>query len=107
MSISLGDSDVPVGLFGEHSSTIEGCSRSINSSAAGRSSTKSPSRRPVTHRVCVSRAYSGYIEYVGANDTAVRPGPPKACISCNMISFEPFAAHTSSTPRPGAPSPLR
>ena len=49
-----------------------------------------------------SRAYSGYIEYVGANDTAVRPGPPNACRICSITSLEPLAAHTWSgvTPWP-------
>ena len=57
--------------------------------------------------MCVSRAYSGYIEYVGAKDTAVRPGPPKACNNCSMTSFEPLAAQTLSTPNTTPASPLR
>ncbi len=44
----------------------------------------------------VSRAYSGYIEYVGAKLSAVRPGPPKAWSSCSITSLEPLAAHTCS-----------
>jgi hypothetical protein len=36
------------------------------------------------------------IEYVGGNPSTLRPGPPKACRICWMISFEPFAAHTCS-----------
>ena len=43
--------------------------------AWSRSRVKSSSRRPSTHSVTVSRAYSGYMEYVGANDSASRPGP--------------------------------
>ena len=57
---------------------------------------KSSSRRPSTQVVLVSRAYSGYIEYVGAKLSAVRPGPPKACSSCSITSLEPLAAHTCS-----------
>ena len=72
---------MPVGLFGEASSTTEGWCSAIVSSAASRSMLKSSARRPVTHRVWVSRAYSGYIEYVGANDTAVRPGPPNGVVT--------------------------
>ena len=49
-----------------------------------------------------SRAYSGYIEYVGAKLIAVRPGPPKACRICSITSLEPLAAQiwsgVSSTP---------
>ena len=44
----------------------------------------------------VSRAYSGYIEYVGAKLSAVRPGPPKAWSSWSITSLEPLAAHTCS-----------
>jgi hypothetical protein len=39
---------------------------------------KSAARGPVTQAVNVSRQYSGYIEYVGAKPSAVRPGPPNA-----------------------------
>ena len=55
----------------------------------------------------MSRAYSGYIEYVGAKLTATRPGPPKACSSCSITSLEPLAAHTwpGVTSRP--PSAVR
>ena len=48
----------------------------------------------------MSRAYSGYIEYVGAKLSAVRPGPPKACSSCSITSLEPLAAHTCSGAMP-------
>src|SRR5262249_45383218 len=67
---SIGNA-VPVGLFGEASSTTDGRCREIAAIALLRSSVKSSARRPVTHAVLVSRAYSGYIEYVGANDSAV------------------------------------
>jgi hypothetical protein len=36
------------------------------------------------------------MEYVGANDSATRPGPPKAWSSWSITSFDPFAAHTWS-----------
>ncbi len=68
---------------------------------------KSAARGPAIQAVCESRAYSGYIEYVGAKDNTDRPGPPKACSSCSMISFEPLAAQVLATVRPTAPSPLR
>ena len=55
----------------------------------------------------VSRAYSGYIEYVGANESATRPGPPKACSSCSITSLEPLAAHTISGVTPDPPEALR
>ena len=87
-------SAVPVGLFGDGSSTTLGRSRSTSSRAASGSSAKSSARRPSTQRVPVSRAYSGYIEYVGAKLTAVRPGPPNACSRCSITSLEPLAAHT-------------
>ena len=48
--------------------------------------------------VKVSRAYSGYMEYVGVNVSADRPGPPKARNRWCITSFDPFAAHTWSTP---------
>ena len=65
---------------------------------------KSCSRWPTTHSVTVSRAYSGYIEYVGAKLSATRPGPPKACSSCSITSLEPLAAHTCSGVIPCPPS---
>ena len=64
--------------------------------AWSRSIRKSLSRCPTTQPVWVSRAYSGYIEYVGAKLTAVRPGPPKACSNCSITSLEPLAAQTMS-----------
>ena len=68
---------------------------------------KSSSRWPATHSVTVSRAYSGYIEYVGAKLSATRPGPPNACSSCSMTSLEPLAAHTMSGVMPAPPDRLR
>ncbi len=81
-----------------------GCSVLTRSRAASRSSEKSSARRPATQRVLVSRAYSGYIEYVGAKLTAVRPGPPKAWSSCSMTSLEPLAAQTCSGRMPAGVS---
>ena len=57
---------------------------------------KSSCRRPATQVVIASRAYSGYIEYVGANETTFRPGPPNACRICSITSLEPFAAQICS-----------
>ena len=93
---------VPVGLFGDGSSTTAGRCSSITATAWSTSREKSSSRWPTTQPVIASRAYSGYIEYVGANETATRPGPPKACRICSITSLEPFAAHTCSgvTPCP-------
>ena len=48
----------------------------------------------------VTWAISGCIEYDGSKPSAVRPGPPNACSSCWMISFDPFAAQTSLPVRP-------
>ena len=71
-----GGSAVPVGLLGLGSSTTAGrCSLDQRAGRASRSSVKSSSRWPTTQSVLVSRAYSGYIEYVGAKLSAVRPGP--------------------------------
>ena len=74
--ITSSGSAVPVGLFGEGSSTTSGrCSRDQRH-GRGRGRTRSPrARRPATQSVIVSRAYSGYIEYVGANDDRRPPGP--------------------------------
>ncbi len=83
-----------MGLFGEGSSTTLGRCSSTTATAWSTSRLKSSSRWPTTQRVIASRAYSGYIEYVGAKDTAVRPGPPKACRICSITSLDPFAAHT-------------
>ena len=100
-------SAVPVGLFGDGSSTTLGRSRSTSSRAASGSSAKSSARRPSTQRVPVSRAYSGYIEYVGAKLTAVRPGPPNACSRCSITSLDPLAAHTWAGVTPWPPSVFR
>ena len=61
----------------------------------------------VTQVVIASRAYSGYIEYVGANETAVRPGPPKAWSSWSITSFDPLAAQTISGVIPEPPEVFR
>ena len=98
---------MPVGLLGLGSSTTDGRRSSTSSRAASRSSEKSSARWPVTHSVIASRAYSGYIEYVGANDSAHRPGPPKACSSCSITSLDPLAAHTMSAVMPVPPEVLR
>ena len=42
----------------------------------------------------VASAIRGCIEYDGSNPSALRPGPPKACSTCWMISLEPLAAQT-------------
>ena len=93
---------MPVGLLGDGSSTTDGCRSSTSSRAWSRSRLKSLSRCPVTHSVTLSRAYSGYIEYVGAKLSATRPGPPKAWSSWSITSLDPLAAHTCSgrTPWP-------
>ena len=93
-------SAVPVGLLGEVRSTTSGFSCAISASARSMSTEKSSLRCPATQRVWVLRAYSGYIEYVGANDSAVRPGPPNAWSTCCMISFDPLAAQIRSAVRP-------
>ena len=61
---------------------------------------KSSRRGNVVHAVWVSRAYSGYIEYVGANDSTLRPGPPNAISTCSITSLLPLAAQTLSAVRP-------
>ena len=102
-------SAVPVGLFGEGSRITLGWCSSTSRRASSRSKLKSSWRRPATQVVIASRAYSGYIEYVGANETAVRPGPPNACRICSITSLEPFAAHTCSgaTGKPASPAEVR
>ena len=91
---------MPVGLFGLGSSTTAGRCLSISVPAWSRSSEKSSSRWPTTQSVLVSRAYSGYIEYVGAKLSAVRPGPAYAWSSCSITSLEPLAAQTCSAAMP-------
>ena len=91
-----GGSAVPVGLLGLGSSTTLGCCSAIRSRAWSRSREKSVSRCPTTQSVTESRAYSGYIEYVGAKLSARRPGPPKAWSSWSITSLDPLAAHTCS-----------
>nr|KEP23984.1 hypothetical protein DA06_01575 [Georgenia sp. SUBG003] len=87
---------VPVGLFGLARRTTAGRCFAICSRTCPRSRVKSSSRRPATHSVRVSRAYSGYIEYVGAKERTFRPGPPNACSRCSMTSLDPFAAQICS-----------
>jgi hypothetical protein len=99
-STSSSGSAVPVGLLGDASNTTWGRSSPMRATARSVSTVKSSSRCPVMKRVWVSRAYSGYIEYVGANDSAVRPGPPNACSTCSMTSFDPLAAQTRSAVSP-------
>ena len=98
--IASGGSAVPVGLLGDGSSTTDGRRSSTSERAWSRSRLKSSSRWPVTHSVWVSRAYSGYIEYVGAKLNTLRPGPPKACSSCSITSLDPLAAQTCSGTTP-------
>ena len=47
---------------------------------------------PTMYSVSVPLASSGYMEYVGGNPRAVRPGPPKAWRICWRTSLEPLAA---------------
>ena len=98
-SISSIGNGVPVGLFGLVSSTIEGLTSAMASSTLSTFSVKSALRWASFQPVKVSRAYSGYMEYVGSAPSAVRPGPPKAWNSWSMISLEPLAPHSSSTSR--------
>ena len=68
------------------------------STAAATSTPKSARRASVSYDVKVSRAYSGYIEYVGSKLMARRPGPPNARNMWCMTSLDPLAAHTWSAP---------
>ena len=96
-----------MGLLGLGSSTMLGRRSSTSARARSRSSAKSSSRWPTAHSVRVLRAYSGYMEYVGAKLSASRPGPPKACSSCCITSLDPLAAHTISGVMPLPPEELR
>ncbi len=89
-------SAVPVGLFGDGSRITLGRCSAMSRLASSKSKLKSSWRRPATQVVIASRAYSGYIEYVGAKLIAVRPGPPKACRICSITSLEPLAAQSWS-----------
>ena len=93
---SIIGSAVPVGLFGLVSMTMDGSIARIASIVRSTSRVKSALRGAVCHWVNVSRAYSGYIEYVGSQPSAARPGPPKAWNIWSMISLDPFAPHTWS-----------
>ncbi len=75
--------------------TVGWCSAMASRTSVA-SSVWSACRGTVRYVVWVLRAYSGYIEYVGVNDSTERPGPPNALSTCTMTSFEPFAAHTIS-----------
>ena len=90
-------SGVPVGLFGLVSSTMDGLTSWMASTVFSTLRVKSSLRWASFQPVNVSRAYSGYMEYVGSAPSAVRPGPPNAWNSWSMISLEPFAPHSSST----------
>ena len=100
-------SGVPVGLFGLVSSTIAGCTSLMAAMVRSTFNVKSSLRCATRQAVNVSRAYSGYIEYVGSQPRAVRPGPPNAWKTCSMISLEPFAPHSWSTLRSTPDSRLR
>ena len=92
---------VPVGLFGLAMKITSGCCSSMAATASRRVDGEVvAARRRCVQAVWVLRAYSGYIEYVGANDSTVRPGPPKACSTCSITSLLPLAAHTWSAVRP-------
>ena len=91
---------VPVGLFGLVTSTTSGRVSRIAATAASGSMVKSSARGKVTKAEWVSRAYSGYIEYVGAKLSTVRPGPANACSTWSITSLLPLAAHTLSAVRP-------
>src|SRR5215210_192458 len=60
---------VPVGLLGLASSTTSGAVSAIAATASSASTVKSSRRGKVRQALWVFRAYSGYIEYVGANDS--------------------------------------
>jgi hypothetical protein len=86
------DSGVPVGLFGAQRNTRSGSSRSTAATAVSGEIANPASRSAVTHSVPVPAAMIGCIEYVGGKPSTRRPGPPKACSTCWMISFDPLAA---------------
>ena len=70
-------STVPVGLFGLHTNTIDGCAaRDERRRAASGSIVKSARRSPATTSVPVMRAMCACSAYVGSNISARRPGPP-------------------------------
>ena len=55
---------------------------------------KSARRWPSAQPVPVPEEMIGCIEYDGSKPSAVRPGPPKACMICCRISLLPLAAQT-------------
>jgi hypothetical protein len=91
---------VPVGLFGLVINTTSGRVSSTAAWAASGSMVKSSRRGAVYHSLWVSRAYSGYIEYVGVNESTRRPGPAKANSTCNITSLLPLAAQICSAVNP-------
>ena len=91
---------MPVGLFGLARNTTSGRCSAMAARAASGSIVKSSRRGAVRQALWVFRAYSGYIEYVGANESTVRPGPAKACSTCSITSLLPLAAHTWSAVSP-------
>src|SRR6201997_4942544 len=82
----------PVGLFGEVRKTRSGWWRRTAAAASAGSRLKSLLRSAAIHRVEVVWLIRGCIEYDGSKPIALRPGPPNACRSCWMISFDPLAA---------------
>ena len=91
---------VPVGLFGLAISTTSGRLSRIAATALVGSMVKSSRRGKVRQPLWVLRAYSGYIEYVGAKDSTVRPGPANACSTCSITSLLPLAAQICSAASP-------
>ena len=85
---------VPVGLLGDVRMTMSGFPPISAATAMAASRLKSARRPTVRYLVKVSRAYCSYMEYVGENDIASRPGPPNAEKMCSMTSLEPLAGHT-------------
>ena len=63
------------------------------------------SGQPINHAFRVTvRDSTGYAfpgsHVAGSNTSALRSGPPKVRSSVWMISLEPFATHTPSSPHP-------
>ena len=92
---------MPVGLFGLAMKITSGCCSSMAADRRHRVDGEVvAAREGASRRVWVSRAYSGYIEYVGANDSTDRSGPPNAISTCSITSLLPLAAHTWSAVSP-------
>ena len=77
---SASESAVPVGLLGLATITMLGAMSAIAATAASMSRVKSSRRGRVTKSVMVSRAYSGYIEYVGAKLRTLPAGPAEGLV---------------------------